>query len=111
MFIVPRGTLCSGDFFHPDPSILMSRALTSHACVYSPTPQRSAFSQGPAVELWAGLEVTPEGLVSDADVLKVWLEVKMTPLLSSVSRQFLRCLANRNLSCEAYQTVYVYALK
>ncbi|XP_048104076.1 uncharacterized protein LOC125297681 [Alosa alosa] len=66
---------------------------------------RSTLSQGPALEVSGGIQLTPEGLVSDADVLKVWLEVKMKPLLSSVSRQFLRCLGNKNLSCEAYHTV------
>ncbi|XP_062398476.1 uncharacterized protein mslnb isoform X5 [Sardina pilchardus] len=66
---------------------------------------RSTLSQGPVLEVSGGIQLTPEGLVSEADVLKVWLEVKMKPLLSSISQQFLRCLANKNLSCEAYHTV------
>ncbi|KAL2086518.1 hypothetical protein ACEWY4_017577 [Coilia grayii] len=95
---VPSGPLADPQHLHN-----LLRLVDATLDVYS--FMRSALSQGPALELWAGIEVTPQGLVSEADVLKVWLEVKMKPLLSSVSRQFLRCLGNKNLSCEAYQTV------
>ncbi|KAL2086519.1 hypothetical protein ACEWY4_017578 [Coilia grayii] len=95
---VPSGPLADPQHLHN-----LLRLVDATLDVYS--FMRSALSQGPALELWAGIEVTPQGLVSEADVLKVWLEVKMKPLLSSVSHQFLRCLGNKNLSCEAYQTV------
>ncbi|XP_028827791.1 uncharacterized protein mslnb isoform X2 [Denticeps clupeoides] len=61
---------------------------------------RSSLSQSPALELWAGASAFD----GDASV-KVWVEVKLKPLLATVSRQFLTCLSGQNFTCDAYQTM------
>ncbi|KAL0202211.1 hypothetical protein M9458_000229, partial [Cirrhinus mrigala] len=53
----------------------------------------------PVVDLSGGFDM------SEDHVIKAWLDIKLTPLLSSISRNFLTCLSNRNFSCSAYQTV------
>ncbi|XP_023154081.2 uncharacterized protein LOC111588137 isoform X2 [Amphiprion ocellaris] len=38
-------------------------------------------------------------------LVQMWLEVKIKPLLKSVTKQFLTCLSTKNFSCSTYQTV------
>lgn len=38
-------------------------------------------------------------------LVQMWLQVKIKPLLKSVSRHFLSCLSTKNFSCATYQTV------
>ncbi|XP_029906846.1 uncharacterized protein LOC115358879 [Myripristis murdjan] len=38
-------------------------------------------------------------------LVHMWLEVKLKPLLRSITKQFLSCLSSKNFSCDTYQTV------
>ncbi|KAM9493001.1 uncharacterized protein ACWYII_004701 [Salvelinus alpinus] len=67
---------------------------------------RSSLSQTPVFGLELGISVNPEAeAYQDEDLIKVWMEVKLKPLLSSISRGFLSCLSNKNFSCNTYQTM------
>ncbi|XP_036388707.1 uncharacterized protein mslnb [Megalops cyprinoides] len=67
---------------------------------------RSTFSQAPILELSGGISLNTEAeQFHDLDFVKLWFQVKLRPLLSSVSRQFLSCLSTKNFSCETYQAV------
>ncbi|XP_031666949.1 uncharacterized protein LOC109885747 [Oncorhynchus kisutch] len=67
---------------------------------------RSSLSQTPVFKLELGISVNPETeAYQDEDLIKVWMEVKLKPLLSSISRGFLTCLSNKNFSCNTYQTM------
>ncbi|XP_045546583.1 uncharacterized protein [Salmo salar] len=67
---------------------------------------RSSLSQTPVLGLELGISVNPEAeAYQDEDLIKVWMEVKLKPLLSSISRGFLTCLSNKNFSCNTYQTM------
>ncbi|KAA0721626.1 hypothetical protein E1301_Tti023053 [Triplophysa tibetana] len=63
------------------------------------TFMRSSASGVPLVDVSAGVGV------DEGHVIRAWLDIRLTPLLSSISRNFLTCLSNRNFSCSAYQTV------
>ncbi|XP_073716201.1 uncharacterized protein mslnb isoform X2 [Misgurnus anguillicaudatus] len=63
------------------------------------TFMRSSVSGVPVLDLSGGVALDED------HVIKAWLDVRLTPLLSSISRNFLTCLSNRNFSCNAYQTV------
>lgn len=39
-------------------------------------------------------------------LVHMWLEVKLKPLLRSITKQFLSCLSSKNFSCDTYQAVY-----
>lgn len=67
---------------------------------------RSSFSQGPILELAGGIGVnTGAEQFHDLDFVKLWFQVKLKPLLSTVTRKFLSCLSSKNFSCETYQAV------
>ncbi|XP_045069142.1 uncharacterized protein mslnb [Coregonus clupeaformis] len=67
---------------------------------------RSSLSQTPVLGLELGISVNPEAKAyQDEDLIKVWMEVKLKPLLSSISRGFLSCLSTKNFSCSTYQTM------
>ncbi|XP_035262222.1 uncharacterized protein mslnb isoform X9 [Anguilla anguilla] len=67
---------------------------------------RSSFSQGPILELAGGIGVNTEAeQFHDLDFVKLWFQVKLKPLLSTVTRKFLSCLSSKNFSCETYQAV------
>ncbi|XP_076838687.1 uncharacterized protein LOC143484076 isoform X2 [Brachyhypopomus gauderio] len=59
----------------------------------------------PLLDLSAAVSVNPGALLQDEDFIRLWVEIKLTPLLSSISQYFLTCLSNSNFSCKAYQTV------
>lgn len=40
-------------------------------------------------------------------LVQMWMEVKVKPLLKSITKHFLSCLSTKNFSCSTYQTVYV----
>ncbi|XP_026146566.1 uncharacterized protein mslnb [Carassius auratus] len=78
--------------------ILHLKGLISAALdVYS--FMRSSVAGVPVVDLSGGFSMNED------HVIRAWLDIRLTPLLSSISRNFLTCLSNRNLSCSAYQTV------
>ncbi|KAL1281634.1 hypothetical protein QQF64_000437 [Cirrhinus molitorella] len=91
--------MCAGVPSEPDADhILHLKGLISAALdVYS--FMRSSVAGVPVVDLSGGFSL------SEDHVIKAWLDIKLTPLLSSISRNFLTCLSNRNFSCSAYQTV------
>uniref|UniRef100_A0A9J7Y4Y7 Uncharacterized protein n=1 Tax=Cyprinus carpio carpio TaxID=630221 RepID=A0A9J7Y4Y7_CYPCA len=90
---------CAGVPSEPDADhILNLKGLISAALdVYS--FMRSSVAGVPVVDLSGGFSM------SEDHVIRAWLDIRLTPLLSSISRNFLTCLSNRNLSCSAYQTV------
>ncbi|RXN11449.1 mesothelin [Labeo rohita] len=92
--------MCAGVPSEPDADhVLHLKGLISAALdVYS--FMRSSVAGVPVVDLSGGFDMTED------HVIKAWLDIKLTPLLSSISRNFLTCLSNRNFSCSAYQTVY-----
>ncbi|XP_073764525.1 uncharacterized protein mslnb isoform X2 [Danio rerio] len=60
---------------------------------------RSSVSGVPVLDVSGGFSV-------EEDLgIRAWLDIKLTPLLSSISRNLLTCLSNRNFSCSTYQTV------
>ncbi|KAL4624399.1 mesothelin isoform X1 [Arapaima gigas] len=67
---------------------------------------RSTFDQNPIMEMLAAISANPDSYVfHNVDLVKIWFQVKLKPLLSTVSRQFLSCLSTRNFTCQTYQTV------
>lgn len=62
----------------------------------------------PFLSLQGELELNPnvDPLQNEA-LVQMWLEVKIRPLLKSITRHFLSCLSTKNFSCATYQTVYV----
>ncbi|XP_008296599.1 uncharacterized protein LOC103369623 [Stegastes partitus] len=53
-------------------------------------------------ELQLNLDADP---LQNEALVQMWLEVKMKPLLKSITKQFLTCLSTKNFSCTTYQTV------
>ncbi|XP_061736319.1 uncharacterized protein LOC133538652 isoform X1 [Nerophis ophidion] len=70
------------------------------------TFMRSSAERVPLFHLLANMTLDPEAdpLHNEA-LVKMWLEVKMKPLLKSINRHMLACLSTKNFSCSAYQTV------
>ncbi|KAL6111018.1 mslnl [Pungitius sinensis] len=70
------------------------------------TFMRSSAKGVPLLSLEGELALNPaaDPLHSEA-LVQMWLEVKIRPLLKSVSRHFLSCLSTKNFSCATYQTV------
>ncbi|KAK3511236.1 hypothetical protein QTP70_033625 [Hemibagrus guttatus] len=61
----------------------------------------------PLLNVSAGVSVNSTALLQDDDVIKMWLQIRLTPLLSTstISQNFLTCLGYNNFSCQTYQTV------
>ncbi|XP_067115078.1 uncharacterized protein mslnb [Osmerus mordax] len=77
-----------------------------HAALDIYSFMRSSVSRGPVLELELGAELNPgDDAFQNQDLVRLWLEVKMRPLLSSVSSHFLSCLSTKNFSCSSYHTV------
>ncbi|XP_028270741.1 uncharacterized protein mslnb isoform X1 [Parambassis ranga] len=53
-------------------------------------------------ELDLNLDADP---LQNEALVQMWLEVKINPLLDSISKHFLSCLSTKNFSCSTYQTV------
>lgn len=50
--------------------------------------------------------MNPDPLQNE-DLVLMWLEVNIKPLIKSISKHFLSCLSTKSFSCSTYQTVYV----
>ncbi|XP_046694211.1 uncharacterized protein LOC124378540 [Silurus meridionalis] len=59
----------------------------------------------PLLNVSAGWSFNATALLQDNDIITAWLQIRMTPLLSSISQNFLTCLGYNNFSCQTYQTV------
>uniref|UniRef100_UPI0037E999B6 uncharacterized protein n=1 Tax=Semicossyphus pulcher TaxID=241346 RepID=UPI0037E999B6 len=70
------------------------------------TFMRSSMSGVPLLSLQGALELNPEvDPFQNEDLVHMWMEVKIKPLLKSITKHFLSCLSTRNFSCSTYQTV------
>ncbi|KAM6939484.1 uncharacterized protein FYW49_007157 [Xenentodon cancila] len=67
---------------------------------------RSSLKGVPLLSLEGALELKPgaDPLQNEA-LVQMWLEVKMKPLLKSITKHFLTCLSTKNFSCSTYQLV------
>lgn len=62
----------------------------------------------PLLSLQGALLLNPSvDPLQNEDLVHMWMEVKMKPLLTSITKHFLSCLSTKNFSCSTYQTVYV----
>ncbi|KAL6482494.1 hypothetical protein MHYP_G00105740 [Metynnis hypsauchen] len=66
---------------------------------------RSSLSGVPVLNISGEFSVNWSSLLQDDDFIRFWLQVKLTPLLSSISQNFLTCLSNSNFSCSTYSTM------
>ncbi|KAG7485756.1 hypothetical protein JOB18_017770 [Solea senegalensis] len=70
------------------------------------TFMKSSMTGVPFLTLQGDLEMHREAdpLQNEA-LVQMWLDVKIVPLLKSITKQFLSCLSTKNFSCTTYQTV------
>lgn len=62
----------------------------------------------PLLSLQGALQLKPQvDPLQNEPLVQMWLEIKMKPLLKSITRGFLSCLSTKKFSCSTYQTVYV----
>lgn len=75
----------------------------------SRNPQKSSMTGVPFLSLEGALELNPEAdpLQNEA-LVHMWMEVKIKPLLKSITKHFLSCLSTKNFSCSSYQMMYVW---
>ncbi|KAM4603311.1 uncharacterized protein ACJ7VT_018025 [Polymixia lowei] len=67
---------------------------------------KSSMMGVPLLNLEAELELNPEAeAFQDEALVKMWLEIKIRPLLRSITKNFLTCLSIKNFTCATYQTV------
>ncbi|KAM9770399.1 uncharacterized protein mslnb [Menidia menidia] len=60
----------------------------------------------PLLSLEGALEMRPQvNHLENEALIQMWLEVKIIPLLRSITKQFLSCLSTKNFSCSTYQTI------
>ncbi|XP_036949254.1 uncharacterized protein LOC119016969 [Acanthopagrus latus] len=70
------------------------------------TFMRSSMTGVPLLSLQGALELNQEAdPLQNEDLVHMWMEVKMKPLLKSITKNFLSCLSTKNFSCSSYQTV------
>ncbi|XP_019215794.1 uncharacterized protein LOC102080602 [Oreochromis niloticus] len=70
------------------------------------TFMKSSMASGPILSVEGALELDlAADPLQNQDLVKMWMEVNMKPLLKSITKQFLSCLSTRNFSCSTYQTV------
>lgn len=62
----------------------------------------------PLLSLQGALDFKPgaDPLHNEA-LVQMWVEVKIKPLLKSITKRFLSCLSTKNFTCSTYQTVCV----
>ncbi|XP_060755338.1 uncharacterized protein mslnb [Neoarius graeffei] len=65
----------------------------------------SGLSGVPLLNVSAGWSINSTALLQDDDIIRVWMQIRVTPLLSSISQNFFTCLGYNNFSCQTYQTV------
>lgn len=88
---------------------LSSPPILSDFCCIHPPLQRSSIRGVPLLSLQGELLINPAAdPLQNEDLVNMWLEVKIKPLIKSITKQFLSCLSTKNFSCSTYQTVYVY---
>ncbi|XP_051242472.1 uncharacterized protein mslnb isoform X3 [Dicentrarchus labrax] len=70
------------------------------------TFMRSSMTGVPLLSLQGELALNPEAdpLQNEA-LVQMWMEVKIKPMLKSITKHFLSCLSTKNFSCSTYQTV------
>ncbi|KAK5926100.1 hypothetical protein CgunFtcFv8_021697 [Champsocephalus gunnari] len=70
------------------------------------TFMKSSLRGVPLLSLQGELALNPEAdpLQNEA-LVQMWIEVKIKPLLKSISKHFLTCLSTKNFSCSTYQTM------
>ncbi|XP_032418233.1 uncharacterized protein mslnb isoform X21 [Xiphophorus hellerii] len=70
------------------------------------TFMKSSMTGVPVLSLEGALNFNPgaDPLQNEA-LVQMWLEVKIKPLLGSITKHFLSCLSTKNFSCSTYQTV------
>ncbi|KAM9857099.1 uncharacterized protein ACBR49_000773 isoform 2-T2 [Aulostomus maculatus] len=70
------------------------------------TFMRSSMTGVPLLSLQGALDFVPgEDPLQNEHMVQMWLEVKIVPLLKSITKHFLSCLSTKNFSCPTYQTV------
>ncbi|XP_050926393.1 uncharacterized protein mslnb isoform X11 [Lates calcarifer] len=70
------------------------------------TFMRSSMTGVPLLNLQGALDLRPDvDPLQNEALVQMWLEVKIKPLLKSITKQFLSCLSTKNFSCSTYQTV------
>ncbi|XP_041790221.1 uncharacterized protein LOC121604710 [Chelmon rostratus] len=70
------------------------------------TFMRSSMTGVPLLSLQGALLLNPSvDPLQNEDLVHMWMEVKMKPLLTSITKHFLSCLSTKNFSCSTYQTV------
>ncbi|KAF6736458.1 hypothetical protein FQA47_009227 [Oryzias melastigma] len=82
----------------------LKRVLEGTMDIY--TFMKSSLDGVPLLSLEGELELNgrADPLQNEA-LVQMWLEVKMKPLLKSITKNFLSCLSTKNFSCSTYQTV------
>lgn len=72
--------------------------------------QKSSMKGVPVLSLQGALHLNPRvDPHQNEAVVQMWMEVKLKPLLHSITKNFLSCLSTKNFSCSTYQTMYVQA--
>lgn len=86
--------------FYPTPPFLS---------LLSQNLQKSSMTGVPFLSLEGALDLNPEAdpLQNEA-LVHMWMEVKIKPLLKSITKHFLSCLSTKNFSCSSYQMMYVW---
>lgn len=105
-----RGT-CAHIRLKRKPTAFLSHLLFWVFFYHPPSPplQRSSMTGVPLLNLQGALDLRPDvDPLQNEALVQMWLEVKIKPLLKSITKQFLSCLSTKNFSCSTYQTVYVY---
>ncbi|XP_067354741.1 uncharacterized protein [Channa argus] len=70
------------------------------------TFMRSSVKGVPLLSLEGALDVKlGADPLQNEDLVQMWMEVQIKPLLKSISKHFLTCLSTKNFSCSTYQTV------
>lgn len=58
------------------------------------------------LSLQGELHLNPrEDPLQNEALVQMWTEVRLKPLLNSISKHFLSCLSTKNFSCSTYQTL------
>ncbi|XP_034044640.1 uncharacterized protein mslnb [Thalassophryne amazonica] len=66
----------------------------------------SSMARVPLMSLEGELKLYPGvDAFQNETLVQMWLEIKIKPLLRSISKQFLTCLSIKNFSCSTYHTV------
>ncbi|XP_030598784.1 uncharacterized protein mslnb [Archocentrus centrarchus] len=70
------------------------------------TFMKSSMTRGTILSVDGALELDlAADPLQNEDLVRMWMEVKMKPLLKTITKGFLSCLSTKNFSCSTYQTV------